>query len=334
MIKKQPQAAILIVNGGIDPYDGHWLSLCVGKIVEHTPGDAYRLYVWNNSTDDAFVADYLRFIPNCTLVQAEPGEKLGHVHAEPLQRLYELARTDSMEYFVTLDTDAHPTASGWLQTLIDALEAGAALSGVYRDELQSAIEPYIHASCLATTREFIEDYGLRFDYIAPHEAGRVHDTLSSFTDTARAHDLHVHPLRRSNHRNFHRLMGGIYGNAVYHHGAGSRPKVSFWDEEATAASKARNRRINEIATHFLYNDYKGYMAYLRGEDVDSGLAARLDTLAAGRLETFHDIPTTDIEVLTRPVGPTGKFGRAREAAGRLYRRLLRVASQAPRATRR
>lgn len=238
------------------------------------------MYVWNNNVEDQFVNDYLRFVPNCKLVVPEPGIELIHVHADPLQRLYEMARSDGCEYVITLDSDAHPLNSAWLPNLIGGLERGAALAGVYRDELSHAIEPYIHASCLATSVSFVEEHGLRYDYIAPNEPGIFHDTLSSFTAAARDSGSALHPLHRSNERNFHRLMGGIYGDLIYHHGAGSRPLVDFWDEAGTNESRLRNRQIGDISAHFLYTDYDRDTTFLMGGDAGA-LSARLHALGEG-----------------------------------------------------
>ncbi len=55
-------------------------------------------------------------------------------------------------------------------------------------------------------------------------------------------------------------MGRLYGDTVYHHGAGSRVAISFWDEKATPESKARNGRVGEIATDLLFTAYDQYMA--------------------------------------------------------------------------
>lgn len=292
MSKIGNQAAILIVNGGRDPVQGHWLSLCVGKIIENTPLDDYHLYVWNNNTNDRFVADYLSFMPNCTLVQAPGDTKLTHVHADPLQRLYERAKTDGARYVVTMDSDAHPLRRGWLRELTQALDSGAVLAGVWRDELRRAIDPYVHASGLCTSVDYLDRYQLRLDFIAPNREGEIHDTLSVLTETARDQHLPMHRLTRSNRRQFHRLMGGIYGDWIYHHGAGSRKRISFWDEQATPESMARNGRIGEIATHLLFTEHQPYMTWLLGGEIDARFAARMEALAAGHLEQFADVPTT------------------------------------------
>jgi len=205
-------------------------------------------------------------------------------------------------------------ADGWLGQLTSALDDGAALAGAWRDELSPAIEPYLHASCLATTPSFLDSHGLRLDFIAPPEEGKRHDTLSALTDTAVAEGLPLHRLERSNQRNFHRLMGGQYGGLVYHHGAGSRAAISFWDEEPTPELMARNRRTGEVATHLLFTDYDRYMGWLAGEETDPDFAALMDDLTAGRLDRFAHVPAL-------PTG-VGLPTRALRASVRLARRVL------------
>lgn len=104
----QDKTAILIVNGGKDPEQGKWIQLCLSKILEHTKWENYHIYVWNNNVEDELVKEYLTQSRYVTLMQANPEEHLSHIHATPLQRLYELARKDKAKYIVAMDSDAHP----------------------------------------------------------------------------------------------------------------------------------------------------------------------------------------------------------------------------------
>lgn len=258
------KAAILIVNGGKDPVQGKWIQLCIDKILELTTWQNYQIYVWNNNISDRTVTDFLNSIPLVHLVEADPAEKLDHVHAVPLQRLYELAKQENAKYIVTMDSDAHPLQKGWLTKIISSLDNEIVLAGVWRDELKKAISPYIHASCLCTTVDFIESHNLKLDFIAPNTETEIHDTLSILTETARDLNLKTFKLHRSNQNNFHRLMGGIYGNLIYHHGAGSRSAISFWDEEKRQKSIKINQKIGEIATNSLFRQYDNYINWLQG----------------------------------------------------------------------
>jgi hypothetical protein len=255
--------AILIVNGGTDSRYGKWLQLCIEKIQQHSGPTGYHLYVWNNNTSDRWVTEFISALPNTTLLSADPNETLAHPHAVPLQRLYEQARADGATYIVTLDTDAHPIRDGWLETLTSALDERTVLAGVWRDELSQGIQPYVHASCLCTTVEFIERNRLRLDFIAPNTDTK-HDTLSGLTETARELGLGIHKLRRSNRNQVHRLFGGIYGDLIYHHAAGSRVGINFWDRPRSERLLQENQWIRDQTSAWLFRHHQQYIDWLRG----------------------------------------------------------------------
>lgn len=257
------QTAILVVNGGQDPPQGHWLEMCLLKTLEITVWPRLQVYVWIDKTAPRRVKNLVERLKQVSVVPADEQGAGGHPHAGPLQRLYERARSDGADYIVTLDTDSLPLKPEWLRTLIGALEAGAALAGIWRDELRAGIEPYIHPSCLCTTAAFIETNKLRFDAI-PAGSGARNDTLSHFTRTALGRSLKIFKLRRSNANSFHRLIGGVYGDLVYHHGAGSRREVSFWDEVPEASLLAANKAVRDLSARLLFSHGARYLDWLRG----------------------------------------------------------------------
>jgi len=252
---KNDLVGILIVNGGKDPQEGKWLDLCIEKIIKHTQWPNYQIYIWNNNTGDSSISPWIKKIPHVKLFQANPGKRLGHVHAVPLQILYEIARKDHVKYIVTFDSDAFPIQDNWLTHLIQQLNKGYAISGVWRDELEKYIDPYIHASCLCTSVEFIDKYKLRFDRLDTVSDEKV-DTLGYFTKIAEQNNRKLFKLKRSNRNQLHYIMGGIYGNLIYHHGAGSRENFSFWGEEKTDYVRQKNNRIKQTLNRlvFQYNE--------------------------------------------------------------------------------
>ena len=259
------RAAILIVNGGRDPEAGRWIELCLDQIARHTSRPGTTIHVWNNNVDDAAVPAILDRHPGARLVQADPAERLAHPHAVPLQRLYEEVRGD-VRWIVTLDSDAFPIRSGWLDRLIDGV-ARHGIGGVWRDELRRGIVPYVHASCLCTSVEFIEQHGLRLDHVEAGGGGSQRlDTLGLLTKVARESGMTPYKWRRSNRREIHRLIGGVYGDWIYHHGAGSRVGVGFWDEIATEERQARNRLIRDRAASLVFCHRERYLSWLRGGD--------------------------------------------------------------------
>jgi hypothetical protein len=260
----------MVVNAPGNPRQGRWLELCLRMVSRHTQWPNYRVYVWNNDPEADWLRPFLLADVHATLLDSVPVEGMtagpaSINHALALQQLYERARTDGAEYVVTLDSDAHPLRKGWLTYLLSSLRDDTVLAGVWRDELRDAIDPYLHASCLCTTVEFIEKNGLRFDKIDTAGPARS-DTLSSFTDAAINTGAGIHKLRRSNKRQFHRVMGGIYGDVVYHHGAGSRPNISFWGDKEAPATFKENRALWDLATKLLFESYDDYIEYLRGSD--------------------------------------------------------------------
>lgn len=288
------QVAILIVHGGGNRETANrWTRLCLNQLAAYTDYPNYHIYLWNNDPDDRALDEWLGAQPALTFLAAASYERLHHPHRTPLQRLYHLARDAGAYYIVTMDNDAHPLRTGWLTPLLAALDDGAVLAGVWRDEMPATISPYVHPSCLCTTVDFVEAHHLRFDFNTVH-VKKGTDTLTQFTRVAEIEGAAMYRLARSNRRNFHYLMGGIYGDSIYHHGAAGREPVFHRDigDRSSAADRARWQREhaaiaarngwqNEQATWLIFSTYDAYIGWLRGEVVPQSTAARLDALAAG-----------------------------------------------------
>jgi hypothetical protein len=269
------KTAILIVNGGDSTESNRWIQLCLEQIAAHTEYPNYHIYVWNNRIADKALEDWLLTWPQLTLLSAAGYERLNHPHSTPLQRLYHLARQEGAEYIVTMDSDAHPLRSDWLIKLLSSLEDGAAIAGVWRNEMVPAIRPHIHPSCLCTTVGFIEQHRLRFDFDCTHSKERT-DTLSHFTWIAEANGFSIHRLLRSNQRNFHHWMGGIYGDLIYHHVAASREGVVFHSNPYKGLGQSdENRQLRDKTAKLLFNHYDQYIRWLRGQEVESYFEAQM-----------------------------------------------------------
>jgi hypothetical protein len=270
--------AVLIVNGGLDPKQGRWIDLCLQKLQLSLGVLPFQVYIWNNNLNDQFLRANLTKLSWVTYLEAAPYERLLHPHAVPLQRLYTLAREEGAEIMVTMDSDAHPLCLDWLVKLVTALKDGAALAGVWRDELSDGIVPYVHPSCLATTVDFIERYNLRFDRLRSSHDTEQLDTLSHFTRAAQTANLPIFPLRRSNVNNFHRLMGGVYGDLIYHHGAGARQQISFWDESKHTERSHLYDQMHDAAAERLFTDYEQYLGWLQGKQIDTRVESKMQAL--------------------------------------------------------
>lgn len=272
------RAAILIVNG----FDRHsantfdveearrfpWIRLCLQQLERHRAGVSYDILVWDNS----FLPEHLEILEaNARVTVFSEHEKRKDVrHGRALDRLLREV-PDETEYVVTLDTDSFPIRDGWLDNLIGRLDGGASIAGVWRDEMAPKITPYVHPSCLAARRKTLLELEVDFARKSGQDVGQ------NITEAVVSAGGRVSRLRRSNARNPHFLMAGIYGDLVYHHGAGSR-RADFWTSSDMKADEAAREALRDAA----FNDLDGLIDVLTGDVLLEG-AAELDLDTAAGL---------------------------------------------------
>jgi hypothetical protein len=281
----RPRVAILIVNGfrrrgpgGArnlrEAVEFPWIDLCLRQIERHTHGWDHRVLVFDNS----HLRSHRTLMRSHARVRVLPGECLaalgrladripGGQLARALERshpgaLDHLARgaAKDFDYVVTLDNDSFPVRDDWLEVLVGACERGAAVAGVYRDEMAPAIEPFVHVSGLCVRPRDLQALGLSFGRDArpeiPHNQDVGQQITYAFTQAGRT----IAPLERSNRVNYHFLMGGIYGDVIYHHGAGSRRAI-FW----TSTDRDTDERVHTALRRAAFDDLDRLLAVLRGQ---------------------------------------------------------------------
>ncbi|HYY33063.1 MAG TPA: hypothetical protein VE693_05695 [Gaiellaceae bacterium] len=257
------RTAFLIVNG----FDRHsanafdveearrfpWIRLCLEQLERHTRGSSYDILVWDNT----FFPEHLELLeadPRVSVFSERESEK-DIRHGRALDRLLHEVAAET-EYVVTLDTDSFPIRDGWLENVLGRLDQGASLAGIWRDEMAPRIRGYVHPSCLAARRETLVALGV--DFARKQGVHRV-DVGQDITNAVLAAGGKVSRLRRSNARDMHFLMGGVYGDIVYHHGAGSR-HASFWTSFDTDADEAVRVALRDAA----FKDLDGLIDFLTG----------------------------------------------------------------------
>ena len=228
-----------------------WIRIFLEQLERHTPAGSYDLLVWDNS----FFPEQLELIaasPSAR-VFSESGSGKDVRHGRALDRLLQQVPAET-EYVVTLDTDSFPIRDGWLENVLGRLQEGASLVGVWRDEMAPEIRPYVHPSCLAARRETLLELGINF----AREDGQ--DVGQNITSAVLERGGGISRLRRSNARNLHFLLAGIYGDLVYHHGAGSR-HASFWTSDDAQADEAARIALRDAA----FRDLETFVALLTGD---------------------------------------------------------------------
>jgi hypothetical protein len=155
---------------------------------------------------------------------------------------------DAYEYFITLDTDAFPVQDGWIEFLTATVERGCALVGVYRDEMSPVLTPFVHVSCLCMRVHDFRQLPVSFSRAQMKDVGQ-NISVALYRRAAR-----VGCLDRTNRVNHHFLIAGVYGNLIYHHGAGSR-HARFWAlKEAPREAREQEERLKLDLQGRLFGD--------------------------------------------------------------------------------
>jgi hypothetical protein len=229
-------------------------------------------------------------------------------HAHYLDALLPTALAAGVSHICTLDVDSFPIRDDWLEVVTTAVPADGRLAGVCRRENRDTALP--HPSCIVARRDFFES--------DPPSFSPDTDGTPGFREFRRATGQRADTgirlgarlwqtgepwgrLLRTNRRDAHYLMGGVYADAVFHLGGVGRGKLFRRDLEqstihrvtrpvervpvgtgAVAQAKrrtlqqlrgrreaqlaARNRATYTVLRSWLLTDPDGLLAYLRGAD--------------------------------------------------------------------
>jgi hypothetical protein len=284
--------AILIVNGfrrrgrwarfNLDQALKYpWIGMCLDQIERHSQGWDYQVFVFDNShltSHRALMRKHARVRvspPGWVAVLGRIANRLPFPHfARLLERSHPgaldyLARkvANDFDYIVTLDNDSFPVRDDWLEVLVGQCERGAAISGVHRNEMAPAIAPFIHVSGLCVRPADLLALKVSFGEGAQPDIEHNQDVGQRITYEFTRRGRTIAPLERSNALNIHFLMGAIYGDVIYHHGAGSR-KGKFW----TSTDRDTDDRANAALRDAAFTNLVHLIAVLRGEvENDLGL---------------------------------------------------------------
>jgi hypothetical protein len=156
-------------------------------------------------------------------------EELRGPHGEKLNTLAAgvMADADPDDVLIFLDSDAFPVRplEPWLLPALDRHGVVA----VQRHENFGDLRPH-PSFCAARVRTWVDIGGdwTKEPWTSP--SGSVLDDAGTRVLAAlETHGVEWLPLLRTNTTDLHPLWFGVYGHAVYHHGAGSRSKWSLLD---------------------------------------------------------------------------------------------------------
>ncbi len=283
--ERRPRVAILIVNGfrrrgRWAQYNLEqallypWIDICLSQVERHSRGWDYQVFVFDNThlrRHRALIGGHERVTVTPATWVAALARLTARLPVRHIDRLTERTHPAALDhlaahvpadfdYIVTLDNDSFPVRDQWLDVLVGACERGAAISGVYRDEMAPAIAPFIHVSGLCIRPRDLRALNVSFGRDAGPQIEHNQDVGQRITYELTLRGREISPLRRSNELNYHFLIGGIYGDVIYHHGAGSR-KGKFW----TSTDRENDDRVNAALRQAAFEDLDRLIAVLRGQ---------------------------------------------------------------------
>jgi hypothetical protein len=232
-----------------------WIEPQLRYLRRYMPSDT-RIYASLNGIETPFAASF-------AYAADLPG-----THAEKLNTLAGIVSSEASpeDYLVFIDGDAFPIAPIGPEVL-----GGTRLAAVRRDE--NLGDPQPHPCFCVTTVNFWNEIAGDWragNYTWTNTLGyRTCDVGGALLQILREADISWRPLLRSNEVSLHELWFAIYGDVVYHHGAGFRgrraratldlrravapswlPVLRRYDKKLalqSAVRRRRNRRQDEVA---------------------------------------------------------------------------------------
>jgi hypothetical protein len=223
-----------------------WIDVQLAYLRRHI-SEPFKVYACLQGLDD-HVKKFDRVIP---AVGSHPG------------KLNLLARevtldADPDDIIMFLDGDAFPIRDP-MPTIKRALERHEAVA-VQRREMAGDVQPH---PCFCAMRVSTWDR-IRGDWTDGHpwttSDGRlVSDVGGNLLRQFQLHSATWEPLLRTNHHSLHPLWFGIYGEVIYHHGAGFRGRVSrldwrdaprSWPVPPVAVAREVVKLANEIRARY------------------------------------------------------------------------------------
>ena len=162
-------------------------------------------------------------------------------HGKYLDMLAAHALADGCDYICTFDVDSWPIRDEWIKVTYDGLvQSGAVGAGILRSENGDTVLP--HPSFTFLKANLFQDQDCRYwvnendsnaefrRFLSAH--GQHADTGAALGYFLESRGLPWVKLRRTNKRDYHYLMAGIYGDVIFHLGASSRKRIVFRNDDA------------------------------------------------------------------------------------------------------
>lgn len=208
--------------------DDRWIDIQLSALDRHIH-EPFRVYAFLNGIDEAHDSKFF-------YASHEPITD----HAIKLNLLGDIIKPNASpdDLVIFIDGDAWPIVD--FLPLVRAKLAEFPLVAVCRKENLGDIQP--HPCFTITTVGYWHaikgdwKQGYTWEVVTNGRTVKVTDVGGNLLGLLRQQNAHWYPLLRSNTVDLHPLWFGVYGDILYHHGAGFRPHISRLDAFQIAQS--------------------------------------------------------------------------------------------------
>lgn len=255
----------------------------VEQIKRHT-GGPYRIYGCAPRASERHL-DFLKqlnvtYVPAPDAFEGKPRSAMSE-HSQLLNHLVSIALSDECDTIATFDMDSWPIVSGWDAFYSGMLSDGAPVVSMVRTEFA---DNFPFAAFTLFARSFWRDDQSSFaSSLNGSLSRRPGETGSGILDQLAQEKRAFLRLERTNGWNPHPIMAGIYDDAFFHLGAGSRTPVFVSDEKQYGlnGSRIRRRYANDMNAASrqsimanLQDDHDGFVRELAGGNLEKFVPIR------------------------------------------------------------
>lgn len=220
----------------VHAFNDKWVSIQL-RYLEKYMTRPYRLYAFMDTHPGQYASRFYFWSINAK------GYHINKLNL--LAELIQLAGAKDSDIIFFIDGDAFPI--GDIVSFVSRNLINHPLIAIQRLENNGDIQP--HPSFCATTVGLWRDIGGDWSkgYCWKNNMGQlVSDVGGNLLKNLKDRDINWLPLKRSNRRNLHPLLFGIYANLIYHHGAGFRAPLLRIDSPFFNTMKDPSRWIEHL----------------------------------------------------------------------------------------
>lgn len=232
--------------------DTEWLLQLHLDQIARTTTVPYRIYAAAPRVSPA-AWDLLAARPEVEIHPTPAFDQIGsREHAHHLDALMHRALSDGdASHLATFDLDSFPIAGGWHDRLLDGVSAPGVAAVLRRENLDTVLP---HPSCIVLPRDFATAHPFSFSPDTDgsrdfreflRASGQRADTGIRLAYLLEREGVSWRRLLRSNRREIHPVIAGIYDDTVFHLGGGTRD-TRFRRDLASSRSYRITRPIERI----------------------------------------------------------------------------------------